>query len=201
MSVRNAIVSLLSFSTLLFLAACGSNGGGIANPVAPPSGGFSSISGTDSTGFSYAMVGTFTANGSGGITGGAFDINDLNAAEGFTGPIPNASIASSSTYHVGVDGRGQATLNTSITNFNPVLDFVLSSNSQGQVTEFDNFGSGSGTLDAQTANVTPTGSYAFSLSGAAGASGNSPWATVGNFTLTGTTLAGFDDLNEAVLLN
>jgi hypothetical protein len=82
MSVRNAIVSLLSFSTLLFLAACGSNGGGIANPVAPPSGGFSasnlngtyvfSISGTDSTGFSYAMVGTFTANGSGGITGGRF---------------------------------------------------------------------------------------------------------------------------------
>jgi hypothetical protein len=211
MSVRNAIVSLLSFSTLLFLAACGSNGGGIANPVAPPSGGFSasnlngtyvfSISGTDSTGFSYAMVGTFTANGSGGITGGAFDLTDLNGTEFTTGPIPNASIASSSTYHVGVDGRGQATLNTSITNFNPVLDFVLSSNSQGQVTEFDNFGSGSGTLDAQTANVTPTGSYAFSLSGAAGASGNSPWATVGNFTLTGTTLTGSDDLNEAVLLN
>ena len=59
---------------LAVLAGCGGSSG-TANPVAPPSGGFSnsnlngtyvfSISGTDVNGTPYAMVGTFTANGSG----------------------------------------------------------------------------------------------------------------------------------------
>lgn len=52
-------------------------------------------------------------------------------------------------------------------------------------------------MDLQTANTTPTGSYAFSLSGAN--AGGTPWATVGNFTLTGSTMAGADDLNEGVV--
>jgi hypothetical protein len=204
MSVRNGFALLLALSTLLFLAACGSNGH-ISTATPPPTGGFSvsdlngtyvfSVSGSDSaTGEAYAMLGTFTANGSGGITAGTFDLNDPGE---FTPPAAAQSISGGS-YKLGVDGRGQVSLNTSISGFTPVLDFVLSSNSTGQITEFDSSGTGSGTLDLQTAGVTPAGSYAFSLSGAAG---TTPWATNGNFALTGTTLAGCGDINEGSVLN
>jgi hypothetical protein len=208
MSVRNGIVLLLALSALLFLGACGSNS--VTNPVAPPSGNFSnsnlngtyvfSVSGVDSNGAPYAIVGTITANGSGGITGGTFDINDEDTTEFGNGPIANIAINNNGTYHVNVDGRGLITFGTSsIQNFpNLTLDFVLSSSSGGLVTEFDAFASGSGTIDLQAANTTPTGSYAFSLSGALATSGT-PWATVGNFTLTGSAMAGADDLNEGGL--
>ena len=207
MSVRNATVLLLALSTLLFLAACGGNGSSPATPVAPPSGAFSnsnlngtyvfSISGVDSSnGAPYAMVGTFTANGSGGngkggITAGTFDINDAAS-----GTAPAALISSSSTYSIGQDGRGEAMIGTNISTLpNIIFDFVLTSSSHGLITEFDSFGSGSGTLDLQASGVTPSGSYAFSLSGAASNSG-SPWATVGNFTVSGGTFSGSDDFNE-----
>jgi len=207
MSVRKGIALLLALSALLFLAACGGNS--ITHPVAPPSGNFSnsnlngtyvfSVSGVDQGDLPYAIVGTITANGSGGITGGAFDINDEDSTEFPNGPIANVAINNNGTYHVNVDGRGQITFGTSsIQNFPKLtLDFVLSSSSHGLVTEFDMFASGSGTMDLQAANTTPTGSYAFSLSGAN--AGGTPWATVGNFTLTGSTMAGADDLNEGVV--
>jgi hypothetical protein len=208
MSVRNGIVLLLALSALLFLAACG--GSNTTHPVAPPSGNFSnsnlngtyvfSVSGVDlGNGAPYAIAGTITANGSGGITGGTFDINDEDTVEFTQGPIPNAAINNNGTYHVNVDGRGLITFSTSSIQGFPslTLDFVLSSSSHGLVTEFDTFGSGSGTMDLQAANTTPSGSYAFSLSGAAS---GTPWATVGNFTLTGSTMAGADDLNKGGLL-
>ena len=208
MSVRNGIVPLLALSALLFLPACGSNNA--THPVAPPSGNFSnsnlngtyvfSVSGVDQgNGAPYAIAGTITANGNGGITGGAFDINDEDTAEFGNGPIANIAINNNGTYHVNVDGRGLITFGTSsIQNFpNLTLDFVLSSSSAGLVTEFDTFGSGSGTIDLQAANTTPTGSYAFSLSG--GNASGAPLATVGNFTLTGSAMAGADDLNEGVV--
>ena len=211
MSVRNGFVLLLALSALLFLAACGGSGNSIAHPVAPPSGNFSnsnlngtyvfSISGTDAAnGAPYAMVGTFTANGAGGnnkggITGGTLDINDV-----VSGQAADASINSNSYYTVSIDGRGQATLGTNIGNGFPniTLDFVLSSSSHGLVIEFDTFGTGSGTLDLQAAGVTPAGSYAFSFSG--NNSGGSPWATAGNFTLSGTTASGLEDFNEAGII-
>jgi hypothetical protein len=205
MSVRNAIVVLLSTSALLFLAGCGSNGATITNPVAPPSGAFSastlngtyvfSVSGVDLSGAPLAIVGTLTANGSGGITGGVVDVSDAVIT-----PRPNLSVSGGS-YNVGVDGRGRATLNiTGNTPFSSslMLDFVLSTSSHGLVIELDGNGSGSGTLDLQTAGVTPTGTYAFSLSGE-NFSGT-PWATVGNFAISGTSLAGLDDLNEGGLV-
>jgi hypothetical protein len=207
MSVRNVFVLLLALSALTFLVACGSNGS-IANPVAPPSGGFAdsnlngtyvfSVSGTDSAGAPLAAVGTFTANGSGGInSGGVVDMNDSE----FTSPAPNLAISGGS-YSVGVDGRGKATLNVTNSPFNSalVLDFVLSSSAHGLVIEFDGNASGSGTLDQQAAGVTPTGSYAFSLFGETYGSTPAIWATVGNFTLSGGSLSGTDDFNEGGVL-
>lgn len=217
MSVRSAIVLLVALSTLLFLAACGGNGTSIATPVAPPSGSFSnsnlngtyvfSISGTDLNGLPYAMVGTFTANGSGGngkggITAGTLDIND-----GASSVVAGASINNNSTYSVTADGRGQAVIGTNITSGTPgqpfpnlTFDFVLTDSSHGLITEFDSFGTGSGTLDLQAANTTPTGAYAFSLSGAS-ASGVA-WAAAGNFNVSaGTISSGLEDLNQAGLVN
>ncbi len=208
MSVRNAIALLVALSTLALLAGCGS--GSATNPIAPPGGGFSnsnldgtyvfSISGTDSNDYPYAMVGALTANGSGVITGGTLDINDADTAEFTSGPIAGASINSNGSYSVSVDGRGRATIGTNISGFgNLTFDFVLSTSSHGLITEFDTFGSGSGTLDLQAAGVSPSGSYAFSLYGANYSSGT-PWATVGNFAFSGGDIAGLDDLNEGGLL-
>jgi len=203
MSVRNGMLLLLGLSTLLFLGACGN--GGITHAVPPPSGGFSksnlngtyvfSVSGIDVVGAPFAMVGTFTANGSGGITGGTFDLNDQNTSA-FPTPIADAAISGSSTYTLGVDGRGRANLITTTPFGTITLDFVLSTSSHGLVTEFDNDATGSGTLDIQTAGTTPTGSYAFSFSGFPFSS-FTPYATVGNFTLgAANAITGLEDFNE-----
>jgi hypothetical protein len=203
MSVRNGIVLIVTLATVSLLVACGSSS---PKAVAPPSGGYSasnlngtyvfSVSGTDVNGLPYAIVGALTANGSGGITGGTIDMNDEAFAESspVIPPVADAAINSNSSYKVGVDGRGQATLNTSTPFGNIKLDFVLSSSAHGLVTEFDNEASGSGTLDLQTSGVTPTGAYAFSFSGS-DASG--VFATVGNFTLgSGNTITGLADFNS-----
>lgn len=215
MSVRNGFVLLLALSALTFLVACGGNSSGISNPTAPPTGGFTnanlngtyvfSVSGVDGSDGPYAIAGTLTADGSGGngkgnISAGTIDINDPS---GLTAPAAGVSINSGGFYSISVDGRGQITIGLSqaisgIPNF--TFDFVLQDTNHGLVTEFDSFGTGSGTIDLQAAGATPPSgaSYAFSLSGAP--AGGGAWATVGNFTLTGSSLAGLDDLNEGGLV-
>jgi hypothetical protein len=211
MSLRSRLVLPVIFSTLVMLAGCGGNGVSIAKPVAPPSGKFSnsnlsgtyvfSISGIDANGAPYSVVGSFTANGSGGngagaITGGTIDMNDA----ALSAPVANASIASSSTYTVGIDGRGRAALNTSTPLGKITLDFVLANSSHGLVTEFDTNATGSGSLDLQTPGTLPAGSYAFIFSGADVSRGTANlFATVGNFTLGsgGTISSGIEDFNES----
>src|ERR1700728_2815792 len=212
MSFRNRLVLLVAIivPALALLVGCGGNGSSVTNPVAPPSGGFSksnlngtyvfSVSGIDANGAPYAVVGTFTANGNGGISAGTLDMNDAEFASvsPAIAPIANAPISGSSTYHVGVDGRGQATLDIQ-TPFgsNIILDFVMHNDSHGLFTEFDGnvTATGIGTLDLQSPGTTPVGSYAFSLSGGSYASG-SPYAAVGNFTIGGGgSLTGLEDVN------
>ncbi len=207
MSLRNrlivpVILSTLALSALVVLAGCGGSGNGVTNPVVPPSGKFSnsnlngtyvfSVSGIDLNGAPSAMVGTITANGSGGITGGTLDINDAE----FTTPVANLAV-SASTYSIGVDGRGRATLNATSPFPNKIiLDFVLQDNSRGLITESDGNATGSGTLDLQSSGITPTGTYAFGLSGGSYASGG-PFAAVGNFTVgSGGSLTGLEDVND-----
>jgi hypothetical protein len=215
MSARNGTVLLLALSTLTLLVGCGSsNNTTVVTP--PPSGSFSnsdlsgtyvfSVSGTDFAGAPYAIVGTFMANGSGGngrggITGGTIDINDVE----FT-PVFGVAINNSGYYSVGQDGRGQMTIGTP-SGQNPfgenmTFDFVLSSSSHGLITEFDNNGTGSGTIDAQTAGLTQaslTGTYAFSFSGVDG--NFNPLATVGNFNILDSSgdISGLEDFNDADL--
>jgi|HubBroStandDraft_2_1064218.scaffolds.fasta_scaffold12724_2 hypothetical protein len=214
MSLRNRLVLPILLSGLAVLAGCGSS----STTITPPPGGsfdnsdlsgtyVFSVSGTDSGGQPYAILGTLTAdgtggNGNGGITGGTIDINDAAflSTTPVTAPIPNAAISSSSTYSVSKDGRGTAKLGTSTPFGTIVLSFVLQSNSHGLVTEFDNIATGSGTLDLQTSGLTQAslaGPYAFTFSGI-DANDAAPFATVGAFVTnaTGGINSGAEDFND-----
>lgn len=197
--VQRVVLALAAVAGLSLMIACGSN-----NSSQPNNNGFNasylngtyvfSTTGTDTSGNNtlIALAGAFTANGTGGITGGTMDAIDpsvgVDAAQAITG----------GSYSVSSDGRGQVKLASAAGNF--TLNFVLTTapapSSHGLIIEFDSNGTGSGTLDLQTAPTAVTGSYAFSLAGQ-GASGE-PFASEGAFTLNsgGTSTAGVADFNR-----
>jgi hypothetical protein len=206
-SARNKFVLLLTFFGLAFLVACG--GSSSSAPVKPPSSDFgaSSLNGTyvfSSTGLDTStdplflmMMGSLTANGSGSVTGGTVDI--IGAKFGISSPA--AQPITGGSYSVGADGRGQIKFDTTTSTgaVTITLDFVLTSNSHGLVTEYDSYGTGSGTIDLQSA-ITQSqlaGSFAFDVSGV-GANGTSPIGTVGAFNLdsTGAVSTGQEDVNN-----
>ena len=198
MSLCNRLVFPVILSALAVLAGCGSN----TKVVPPPTGGFSntnlngtyvfSTSGTDAAGTSIFIAGAFTACGcsAGTISGGT-----LSYGDGTLGVVSSQTITGGS-YKVTVDGRGQAKLLNSSSLGNVSLDFVLSSNSGGTVTEYDANGTGSGTLELQTtvAQTDLAGSYAFSLTGA---TGNGLLGSAGAFTLdaSGNVTVGVQDVS------
>jgi hypothetical protein len=224
MSLRNRLVLSAIVSSLAVLAACG---GGSSNPPVnpPPSGGFSSsnlngnyvfsVTGTAATNDFLALMGVFTADGKGNITGGVLDQNST-AQNGLL-----LETITSGTYNVGADGRATGTssiptgLITLQTQNSGTFQFayVLTSSAHGLVTEFDSFGSASGTLDLQ-GNVTQSQisgqSYAFNLTGSSGIGADlcgiptggspTPFATVGAFTLDANGQAvsgvGVEDFNN-----
>jgi hypothetical protein len=194
------LMALAAITGIILMAACGSNNSFVPpNPVGFGDGSLTgtyvfSSSGVDSiSGAPINMAGAFAANGSGGVTaGGTMDVVDPNVA------VDAGETITGGSYKVGSDGRGQVTLVSAAGSF--TLDFVLTSNSHGLVTEFDSNGTGSGTIDLQTAVTSLsqlTGSYAFTLGGAD--AGGNAYATVGAFTLnttTGTITAGVEDFND-----
>jgi hypothetical protein len=211
--INRVVMPFVAVLGLAFLVGCGSSS---STATPPPTGGFSnnnlngtyvfSVSGIDVNQAPYAIVGTFTAsggtgNGTASISGGTIDVNDA----AFTNSIPNSAVGNGSIYSVGVDGRGQIKLNTSTPFGTILLDFVLQNSSHGLVTQFDGDASGSGTIDAQTAGVTPNGPYAFNFAGADFNTGN-PFAMIGNFTVgaNGTIASGSgteDSNDDGTVLN
>jgi hypothetical protein len=195
------LVALAAVSGVLFAVGCGSSS---PAPVPPPSGGFSnsslngtyvfSTTGIDANGAFLAIAGALVANGNGGVTGGSMDVVDA----GFTSlPSPVAQSITGS-YSVGVDGRGRVNVKSSVGSF--TFSFVLNSSSHGLISEFDGNGTGSGTIDLQTAltGISQLAApYAFSV---AGIDANSnPFASAGSFTLNsnGGITAGVQDFNDA----
>jgi hypothetical protein len=200
---RRLLMALAAISGIFLAAGCGSS-----NSPAPNPGGFSnssltgtyifSSSGSDSnTGAFLTLAGEFTADGKGGITGGTMDVVD----PAVTPASPVAQPITSGSYSVGTDGRGHASLTSSVGTF--ILDFVLTSSAHGLVSEFDGNGTGSGTIDLQTANVTNlsqiAGPYAFSLAGAD--FNDNPFASNGAFVLnsSGATTSGIADFNDSTI--
>jgi hypothetical protein len=209
MSLRNRSVLPIILSAIAVLAGCGSS---TPAPVPPPSGGFSnsdlngtyvfSTSGSDPNGYFFTMAGTLVANGSGGITGGTIDINDSDTQVSTPFQAFGQAISGSSTYTVGVDGRGKINLvDTALGTV--TFAFVLNSSAGGLITEFDGHGSGSGTLELQSATITQAQlaqGYAFSIGGFDSNSGVLSGA--GAFTLnsSGLITTGVHDFNDSAIL-
>jgi hypothetical protein len=193
---RRLLMALAAISGIFLATGCGSSSSSSTNPV-----GFSNSSlngtyvfsstGTDSQGSFLALAGAITADGNGNITAGNVDVVDFNA--GF------ASGSATGTYGVGTDGRGEFTISvTGAQKF--AFDLVLSSTSHGLVSEFDSFGTGSGTIDLQTAltGISQLANpYAMSLSGA-DISDSFPIASAGSITFnaSGVMTAAVQDFNE-----
>jgi hypothetical protein len=206
MSLRHRLALPVILSALAVLVGCGSSNS--ATP--PPTGSFSksdlkgtyvfSMTGSDFNFGFLTTVGTLSADGNGGITGGTVDMNDpLFGAALVAQPITGGS------YTVTSDGRGQATLRTTTPFGSSItIDFVLTSDTHGLVTEYDGNGTGSGTLDMQAtvAQSQITGSYAFNFTGISSyntSTGAQPTlGTAGAFTLDsgGNVTAGVQDFNN-----
>ena len=151
------------------------------------------FSGYNSSGF-VAFAGTFTANGTGGITAGEEDYNVIGST-----PVNYTGLMG--TYTLGTDGRGTFTF-TSSTPAQPAQQytyaFSIDATGNGRFIEFDSTGTrGSGRIAPQTVTscvvgttTTYVGSFAFGGSGFAGPAatgGSGPIAFAGAFTATPPT--------------
>jgi hypothetical protein len=125
--------------------------------------GFTGVTGTVNS--PVAIAGSFTANGSGGITGGE---EDVNLSTGWA-----TSAINTSTYTLGADNRGCIVLNTASLG-SRTFRYVLSgfngiTFANGTIAEFDNSNgtgtSGSGILRLQDTTASLSGDYAFLFTG------------------------------------
>ena len=123
-----------------------------------------SYTGNDAGGF-LAVAGSFVADGNGKIVGGVEDIQSLLTGTSAAVPIDGTR----STYSIGGDGRGTASVVTS--RGTTTWSFVLSTNQHGEMIRFDTNTTGGGSIDQQSLNALAnstspiSGRYAFSLLG------------------------------------
>jgi len=123
-----------------------------------------SLTGTDKNGSFYTTAGVFVVSSAGAITGGEQDFADFNHVVSQE-PITGGSITS------GADGNLTISLNFTDSYINngsgtDTFDASLISSSNALLTEYDDWATSSGTLEAQTAQVfSPAGAYALSTSG------------------------------------
>jgi hypothetical protein len=185
----------------IFGAACG--GGGVTPEPPPPAGPFSAttlngsysfvLSGQDGGGF-FTRVGSFTANGTGGITGGVQDFNS-----GLVGNFITLQITSG-TYTIGTNGKGTLTIVDSAETM--TLSIVMTSATSGLMTQTDGSATASGNFivqDTSTFAGLPnniSGPYVFDFAGV-DPSGFGE-SIIGQFTGSGggTTSTGVADIND-----
>ena len=214
MSSRNRIAQWLAL-VLVTLTGCGGDDNPDNTAAAPPGGAFSngnlngtyvfSISGYDLTHGNpsfFAVAGTLTANGAGSFTTGVVDIVDPALGSALNTGYVMSRIPTSGNYNVTADGRGSGmiivTLSGAQVQFG--LDFVMASGAHGLISRFDGNGTGSGSIDLQSASVAQSalqGSYSFGFSGVDSTMVN-PLNTVGSFTLdaNGNITAGVQDFTD-----
>lgn len=148
-----------------------------------------SYTGNDNQGF-LATAGSFLTDGDGHITTGVEDMSSFLTGVTTGAPI---QIKSTSTYVIGADGRGTATLNTSVGT--QTIAFVLTTNQHAIITRFDSSGTGSGSMDQQTDNEiccstsAISGPYVFSLIGTDASTSFNPEAMAGEFSANGSTIS------------
>lgn len=178
-----------------FLVACSS---GSNNNTPPPSGGFSntnfngtytfSSSGIDASDDVLEIAGTITACGcsAGTISAGTVDNTDVGYGI--------AIDTSASHYNVNANGTGTLTLSLG-SGVQYQFVFVLTDAAHGLISEYDQNGTGSGTIDLQSSPALSSASYAFSVSGAD--TSQNPVVGAGGFTLnsSGAISTGLADFN------
>ena len=144
--------------------------------------------GEDGNGVLY-YAGAFTVT-NGAISGGEHDyLDQVNAGA-------DTISASGSSISIQPEGSVQIMLNTNDANFGDNGVFTLRgakvSAARMQLTEFDDFGTATGTLDLQTGKAAPTGGYAFQISGLDGDTSNSngpnPLGIGGVVVISGATI-------------
>ena len=213
--MKRLLLGLCATAAALWSAAC-SNGGSNVQPPPPPPGPFNlnSLNGTYAfvtngevfTGSSItplARVGSFTANGTGGITGGVEDVNSAGIAS-LAIPITGGS------YTVTTDGRGTLTLNLNSPGGATSINFgiVLTSMSDGlmidETSTNTQASTGSGNFVLQTGGpftvASAAGPYVFDFSGLDGDQTfpcPCPDSIVGEFAANGGVITtGVQDEND-----
>lgn len=140
-----------------------------------------SYTGNDSLGF-LAVAGSFVSNGNGHIVSGVEDVSSF-----LTGVKTVQINGNSSTYVIGPDGRGTASIVTSIGQ--STWDFVVTTPGHAQITRFDVSSTGGGAIDQQSLDALSnsaaviTGPYVFNALGT-DAQFN-PLGLAGKFTANG----------------
>ena len=207
---------LFAFSVLasFWIAAC-SGGNGVVTPP-PPVGKYSvaSLKGqyafttsgevfASGAGSSIPLdrTGSFTADGTGVITGGVEDVVEPTVLPNLAIPITGGS------YTVNADGRGTLTLNVTAAGVPSTINFgiVLTSTSDGLMIDETSSqtqastGSGNFTLQNAASFTSPvlpvTATYVFDFTGLGGT--GAPDSLVGEFTAgSGVITAGFEDAND-----
>ena len=204
----------------IWAAACGGGSGTTITPP-PPMGKYStaSLNGTyafvtsgeaissgASSATPFSRTGSFTANGSGGITGGVYDV--VNAGGVSTISSAPISIMSGSSYTLNADGRGTLTFNINSGGVPSTVTFgiVLTSTSDGlmidETASNSQASTGSGNFILQNAasfGTAVSGAYVFDFSGLD--ANASPASLVGQFTSSaGVITSGIEDANDASTL-
>jgi hypothetical protein len=171
---RNLLILAASLALAFLVAACGGGSSGIsANPAPTPAAGPYSnaslngtyafeMSGQDSGG-AFARVGSFTVNGSGAVSGGVEDVNSSSN--------PGATTLSFTSGSYSIQSNGKGTL--SLTNSTGTLQFsvVMTSSTNGLITETDGNATASGNFTVQDTTTFASlpsninGPYVFDFSG------------------------------------
>jgi hypothetical protein len=194
--MRVAAVMVLAMSLL----ACGGS-----KPPPPPTGTFSDadlkgqyaflMTGIDLSGGYFAQMGTFTADGSGHITGGLQDVLSLSSGQ------PASTIAiSGGSYSVQSNGNGTMTLSNASGSLG--VSFVLQSSSTGFVVQTDLNQATNGSFNLQTSADFTAGSlatpYVFDLYGVSIENAKAaPISMIGQLIPNGSgTISGVMDTND-----
>ena len=210
----NRLLAALVGAAALWMAACSGGGSAIAPP--PPSGKYSAaslngtyafvttgeaITSTATAATPFSRTGSFTANGSGVIQGGVYDlVNAGGSSTTSSAPIPIMG----GSYTVSADGRGTLTFNVTSNGGPATINFaiVLTSTSGGfmmdETASGNQASTGSGNFVLQNAASFASGvsgSYVFDLSGLDG--GTNPESLVGQFAASGGVItSGLEDSND-----
>ena len=210
------VAFVLALVAALWSAACGGSSATVTPP--PPTGKYTvaSLSGQYAfvtsgevfasgalTASAFSRLGSFIADGKGGIMGGVEDTNTQGVA------INQAVQITGGTYTVQANGRGTLTLNTSFNGTSSTVNFgiVLTSISGGllidETVTGNQVSTGSGNFVLQTGAgsysiSSVNGPYVFDFSGTYPDTNNGPASVVGEFQASaGVITFGVEDLNNS----